>query len=68
MNNNMKLLRDKENLTGTKLARKVGVTPSMIYMVENGQKNPSIMLGYQIAQALNSSVEDVFFNSKLCLK
>jgi putative transcriptional regulator len=59
--NRMKILRDRENMTGTKLARKVGVTPSMIYMVENGQKNPSIMLAYRIAQALNASVEEVFF-------
>lgn len=59
--NQMKILRDREQMTGTKLARKVGVTPSMIYMVENGQKNPSILLAYRIAQALNASIEDVFF-------
>ncbi len=62
--NQMKILRDRENITGTRLARKVGVTPSMIYMVENGQKNPSIMLAYRIAQALNASIEDVFFSSR----
>lgn len=62
--NQMKILRDRENMTGTKLARRVGVTPSMIYMVENGQKNPSIMLAYRIAQALNASIEDVFFSSR----
>jgi len=64
MMNQMKILRDRENMTGTKLARKVGVTPSMIYMVENGQKNPSILLAYRIAQALNASIEDVFFSTK----
>jgi len=64
MMNQMKILRDRENITGTKLARKVGVTPSMIYMVENGQKNPSMLLAYRIAQALNASIEDVFFSSK----
>ena len=63
MMNQMKILRDRESMTGTKLARKVGVTPSMIYMVENGQKNPSIMLAYRIAQALNASIEDVFFST-----
>jgi putative transcriptional regulator len=61
--NKMKELRNRENITGTKLARKVGVTPSMIFMVENGQKSPSIMLAYRIAQALNSSVEYVFFSN-----
>lgn len=63
MMNQMKILRDRENMTGTRLARKVGVTPSMIYMVENGQKNPSILLAYRIAQALNASIEDVFFSN-----
>ena len=62
--NQMKILRDRENMTGTKLARKVGVTPSMIYMVENGQKNPSMLLAHRIAQALNASIEDVFFSTK----
>ena len=63
--NQMKILRDRENMTGTKLARRVGVTPSMIYMVENGQKNPSIMLAYRIAQALNASIEEVFFDTSI---
>lgn len=66
--NKMKLLRNREDMTGTKLANKVGCTPSMIYMVENGQKNPSIHLAYRIAKALNASIEDVFFNEDMVLK
>ena len=59
--NKMRILRDRENMTGTKLAHKVGVTPSTIYAVEAGQKNPSVRLAYRIAKALNSSIEEVFF-------
>jgi putative transcriptional regulator len=60
MNNNLKELRTKQNITGYRLAKQVGVTPSMIYMIENGQKKPSIMLAFKIANVLNQPIESIF--------
>jgi len=60
--NNLKLIRYQKQITGTELAKKVGVSHSMIYMIENGIKNPSLSLAQKIASILNVSISDIWTN------
>lgn len=61
MRNNLKKIRMQLGMTGTELAKLVGVSHSMIYMIENGQKNPSIILANKISKILGRNIEEIFF-------
>lgn len=58
--NRIKILRDIKCLSGTQLAGKVGVTVPYIYMIENGQKTPSLRVANKIAKVLGETIEYVF--------
>lgn len=60
MNNRIRELRARENLTQIDLARKVGVRRETIVFLEKGKYNPSLKLAYDIAQTFNLKIEDVF--------
>lgn len=57
---NIKRLRTNLNLKQTELAKKVGVTPSMITQIERGSKVPSMPLGKAIANALNCDINELY--------
>lgn len=65
MINNLKEIRSSLGITGIELAELVGVSHSMIYMIENGRKNPSMRLAGEIARVLGKSIEEIFF-TKAC--
>jgi putative transcriptional regulator len=57
----MKELREQHHLTQEQLAQKVGVRRETILFLEKGKYNPSFKLAHDIAKALDSKIEDVFF-------
>jgi len=60
MNNHIKELRAKHNLTQDDLARKVGVRRETIVFLEKNKYNPSLRLAYDISRALQSKIEEIF--------
>ncbi len=60
LTNNLKLLRQRHDLSQQQLAAIVGCSRQTIIAVETGCKNPSIELALKIAYALNTSVDGVF--------
>lgn len=60
MNNRIKELRARDNLTQSDLAKKVDVRRETIVFLEKGKYNPSLKLAYQIARVFNMTIEEVF--------
>ena len=56
----IKELRARYNLTQDELADKVGVTRQTMLYLEKGKYNPSLVLAYKVAKALNATIEEVF--------
>ncbi len=56
----MKELRARHDLTQEDLARKVGVRRETILFLEKGKYNPSLKLAHDVAQALETSLDDLF--------
>ena len=61
LSNTLKVERARHNLTQEQLAERVGVTRKTINTVERGHFVPSTVLALKLAQALNVSVETLFF-------
>jgi putative transcriptional regulator len=59
--NRIKIEREKAQLTQAALAELVGVSRKTINTVENGVFTPSALLAIKLAQALGSSVEQLFW-------
>ena len=51
--------REYRGLTATQLAKKSGVTASMISQIENGKKEASVKVMKSIAEALGVTLDDV---------
>lgn len=60
MNNKIKELRARFNITQQELAQKVGVRRETIVFLEKGKYNPSLKLAYDIAKVFEMSIEEVF--------
>jgi putative transcriptional regulator len=56
----IKEFRARYDLTQDDLARMVGVRRETILYLEKGKYNPSLFLSYQIAQALKTTITDLF--------
>lgn len=56
----IKEYRAKKNMTQENLANLVGVRRETIVHLENGRYNPSLKLAFDIAKALDATVEDLF--------
>lgn len=50
----------KFNLTQEKLAEIVGVRQETIIFLEQGKYNPSLKLAHNVANALNTTVDEIF--------
>ena len=48
-------------MTQDDLARMVGVRRETILYLEKGKYNPSLILAHQIAQALKTTIDELFF-------
>ncbi|MBD3238187.1 MAG: helix-turn-helix domain-containing protein [Candidatus Moranbacteria bacterium] len=60
MENRIKELRARNNLTQEQLAKLVNVRRETILFIEKGKYNPSLKLAYEITKALKSSIEETF--------
>lgn len=60
MRTRIKEFRARYNLTQEELADKVGAVRATILYIEKGDYNPSIKLAYKIAQALNTTLDELF--------
>jgi putative transcriptional regulator len=56
----MKEFRARYDMTQDDLARMVGVRRETILYLEKGKYNPSLMLAYQIAQTLKTTIDELF--------
>lgn len=56
---NVKKVREKVNLTQVELAHAASVTPVMINQIEKGIRNPSVLVGFEIAKALEVSLDEL---------
>jgi len=52
--------RAKYNLTQEKLAEIVGVRRETIIFLEQGKYNPSLRLAYNVARALETTIDEIF--------
>lgn len=57
--NNIKILRENRKLSQKQLADSVGVTQAMICQIEKNLRVPSLAVGYEIAKALDVTVDDL---------
>lgn len=60
MNNRIRELRARENLTQDDLARKTGVRRETIVFLEQGKYNPSLKLAHDVAMVFGLPIEEVF--------
>ncbi|MDD5419759.1 MAG: helix-turn-helix transcriptional regulator [Methanomicrobiaceae archaeon] len=60
MKTRIREFRAKYGFTQEDLARQVGVRRETIVFLEKGKYNPSLKLAYRVAQALQSSIEELF--------
>jgi putative transcriptional regulator len=61
MNNRIRELRTRHDLSQLELARKVGVRRETIVFLEKGKYNPSLRLAHDIARTFDLTIEEVFF-------
>jgi len=60
MKTRIKEYRAKYNLTQEKLAEMVGVRRETIIFLEKGKYNPSLRLAHNVAEALGTTVDEIF--------
>ena len=60
MNNRIKELRARFDLSQLELAQKVGVRRETIVFLEKGKYNPSLKLAYDISRLFKLPIEEVF--------
>ncbi|MBN2862695.1 MAG: helix-turn-helix transcriptional regulator [Bacteroidales bacterium] len=60
MNNRIKELRARYNMTQDDLAKKVNVRRETIVFLEKNRYNPSLRLAHEIAIVFDSKIEDIF--------
>lgn len=60
MKTRLKEYRAKHNLTQEKLAEMVGVRRETIIFLEQGKYNPSLKLAYNVARALETTIDEIF--------
>lgn len=61
MRTRIKELRARYNLTQEDLAKKVNVRRETILFIEKGNYNPSLKLAHEIAKALQTTIDELFF-------
>jgi putative transcriptional regulator len=60
MKTRIKRYRAKRNLTQEKLAEMVGVRRETIIFLEQGKYNPSLKLAHNVAEALETTIDELF--------
>ena len=60
LSNRIRILRAERKMTQQDLAEKVGVSRQTIISTEKGNYTPSLVLAFEIANAFNVGINDVF--------
>ena len=60
ISNRIRVLRFEKRMTQEELAVRTGVSRQTIMSIENGHTNPSVLLAFKIAKALDATIVDVF--------
>ena len=60
MKSRIKEFRARYNMTQEDLARAVGVRRETILFIEKGKYNPSLKLAYDIAKALQTTLDELY--------
>jgi len=60
MHNRIRELRTSKGLTQEQLAKAVGVRRETIVFLEQGKYNPSLLLAHNVAQALGTTIDQLF--------
>ena len=60
MENRIKELRARHNLTQEDLAKAVGVRRETIVFLEKNEYNPSLQLAHNIAKTFKTTIDDLF--------
>jgi len=60
MENKIKELRTKLNITQEELAGRAGVRRETIVFLEQGKYNPSLKLAHEVALALKTTIDKLF--------
>jgi len=60
VNNRIRELRAKHDLSQLELAQKVGVRRETIVFLEKGKYNPSLRLAHDVARTFGLPIEEVF--------
>lgn len=66
MNNAVKEMRLKRNLTQEALAEKAQISRVHLSEIENGNAIPSVVVAQRIAKALKVKMETIFLTIMLC--
>lgn len=64
MINRISEFRDKVGVTQTQMASDLDITNDYLSMIERGIRTPGFKLSKKIADYLNSSVDELFFNAQ----
>ena len=64
MNTKLKLARIEKNLSQQELAELVQATRQTIGLIENGKYNPSLALCRKIAQSLDKTLDQLFWEDQ----
>ena len=64
MNTKLKLARIEKNLSQQELAELVQATRQTIGLIENGKYNPSLALCLKIAQSLDKTLDQLFWEDQ----
>lgn len=59
--NNMKKYRLEKNFSMKTLSLKTEISERYLYFIENGEKTPSINTAKKISEALEKSINEIFF-------
>ena len=60
LKNSIRRLRFEKSMTQEELALRVGVSRQTIMSIERGDTNPSVLLAFKIASALETPITEVF--------
>jgi len=60
MRTRIKELRARYDLTQEDLAKRIGVRRETILFIEKGKYNPSLKLAHDIAEALQTTIDELF--------
>jgi len=63
MNERMKSARQAKGLSQSELSKLVGVSRQTVNMVESGEYNPTLALCIKICEALDCTLNDLFWNN-----